>query len=338
MPAVELHVTLPTDGFVPRVESENMRLLDPCYYHRSDNAGPTALSEVLVLRYAVSAFPLAPQHFLAAGNTTISPSLSAFMLACPRMLDPTVGPVATLHRQQSANGFTYRTRTLEDYLPRIASRRDLWAVLIPEFYLARFDLELVIQGVEVGVKLAHHAAAILDSLGSRVHMHLVDPWLHYESAIGVSESETRIGDPSEPQEKHDATFATALERLAPYSATCTIIRNFSVPAALQFNDESLDFVYVCPILCLVLADACMRNCRCMQLDAIHQKDAVEADLRAWWPKLKRGGMMAGHDFDRGGVEQAVLAFVGPFPDAVRPTVYSTAVLEEDRSFFMFKAA
>jgi hypothetical protein len=53
-------------------------------------------------------------------------------------------------------------------------------------------------------------------------------------------------------------------------------------------------------------------------------------------------MMAGHDFDQVAFKlnrlRLSLHFVGPFPDAVRPTVYSTAVLEEDRSFFMFKAA
>lgn len=31
------------------------------------------------------------------------------------------------------------------------------------------------------------------------------------------------------------------------------------------------------------------------IDAEHGYDAVLADIRAWWPKLKRGGVMAGHD-------------------------------------------
>jgi hypothetical protein len=52
-------------------------------------------------------------------------------------------------------------------------------------------------------------------------------------------------------------------------------REFSTTGAAQLPDESLDCVY---------------------LDARHDYTSVTEDLEAWWPKLRRGGVMAGHDF------------------------------------------
>merc|ERR1712217_308009 len=48
----------------------------------------------------------------------------------------------------------------------------------------------------------------------------------------------------------------------------------SVEAADEFEDHSLDFVYI---------------------DAEHN-DRVALDLKAWEPKLRKGGILAGHDF------------------------------------------
>jgi hypothetical protein len=53
------------------------------------------------------------------------------------------------------------------------------------------------------------------------------------------------------------------------------IREFSTTASKQFEDEYFDFIYI---------------------DADHQYDAVLKDLRAWYPKLKKGGIIGGHDY------------------------------------------
>lgn len=54
------------------------------------------------------------------------------------------------------------------------------------------------------------------------------------------------------------------------------IRKTSVEAAKQFEDHSLDAVYI---------------------DAEHDEDSVREDIRTWRPKLKRGGILSGHDFN-----------------------------------------
>ena len=49
----------------------------------------------------------------------------------------------------------------------------------------------------------------------------------------------------------------------------------SLEAAKQFEDNSLDFVYI---------------------DACHQYDDVVEDIKLWEPKVRPGGWIGGHDF------------------------------------------
>jgi predicted O-methyltransferase YrrM len=55
----------------------------------------------------------------------------------------------------------------------------------------------------------------------------------------------------------------------------TFIYKPSVEASKGFEDESLDFVYI---------------------DANHSYQSVKDDLNVWYPKLKVGGVICGHDF------------------------------------------
>jgi hypothetical protein len=43
------------------------------------------------------------------------------------------------------------------------------------------------------------------------------------------------------------------------------------------------------------------------IDARHDYDSVLEDIRLWWPKVRTGGMLCGHDFNHKwpGVERAV---------------------------------
>ena len=78
---------------------------------------------------------------------------------------------------------------------------------------------------------------------------------------------------------------SARQRLAPYNAT--IVKASSVEASQDVPDGSLDFVYI---------------------DAAHDFDNVMLDLILWSRKIKKGGIVAGHDYDRphrGGVVPAV---------------------------------
>jgi hypothetical protein len=64
------------------------------------------------------------------------------------------------------------------------------------------------------------------------------------------------------------------ERMKPYS-NVTKLKRPSVKAAAIFDPCSLDAVYI---------------------DGDHRYDAVKADIRAWWPKVREGGVIGGHDY------------------------------------------
>jgi hypothetical protein len=63
--------------------------------------------------------------------------------------------------------------------------------------------------------------------------------------------------------------------LKPYEKKLVYLRNYTVDAAKIIANESLDFIYV---------------------DARHDYCGVMEDLLLYWPKVRPGGIVAGHDF------------------------------------------
>lgn len=111
-------------------------------------------------------------------------------------------------------------------------------------------------------------------------------------------------------------FRRARRRLAAHGARSKIMREDSRIAAAVFADGHFDFVYV---------------------DAGHTYEDCWLDMRAWWPKVKAGGCMAGHDWAprKGwGVVQAVK----DFGVQVNQPWYTTRFDEPKthESWFMFK--
>jgi hypothetical protein len=77
-----------------------------------------------------------------------------------------------------------------------------------------------------------------------------------------------------------------VDNLTPVNGVYTAVRLPSLQASDLYADQSLDFV---------------------MLDAGHDHDSVRADILAWLPKVKTGGILAGDDYEHNwpGVIQAV---------------------------------
>ena len=72
--------------------------------------------------------------------------------------------------------------------------------------------------------------------------------------------------------------------MKPVEGHYTPIKMESVEAAKLYEDESLDFVFI---------------------DAAHDYQNVKNDILAWYPKIKIGGKLGGHDYNWGTVRGAV---------------------------------
>ena len=83
----------------------------------------------------------------------------------------------------------------------------------------------------------------------------------------------------------DGLYKEFMHNIEPVSSVVTALRMESLKAAWDFEDGSLDFVFI---------------------DASHDYENVIADIIAWYPKVKEGGVIAGHDYPTWeGVKKAV---------------------------------
>lgn len=159
---------------------------------------------------------------------------------------------------------------------RVTRREDF-----PEFLNRR---GLTGEAAEIGVYRGEFSEHILTHWRG-LKLHLVDAWRHLPQYVDIA---------NHSDEAHLANMQIACRRLAKYSQRMHIHRALSTDAAQRFTDATLDFVY---------------------LDANHSFDAVWQDLHAWYPKIRLGGVLAGHDYLDGelpegsfGVASAVNAF------------------------------
>lgn len=119
-------------------------------------------------------------------------------------------------------------------------------------------------GVEVGVAFGEYSETMMKA-NPTMTLYGVDPYECYPgykdfAKLGTFESMEQIA--------HD--------RLDKYP-TYHFVKEYSVPASEKFEDESLDFVYI---------------------DGNHSEPYVSQDIAAWTPKVRKGGIVAGHDYAR----------------------------------------
>ena len=127
-------------------------------------------------------------------------------------------------------------------------------------------------GAEIGVQRGEYSE-ILCKANPNLKLFCIDAWTAYKEY--VTPFRKRFDDSLEDQQKYlfDDFYEKAKVRLAPFD--CVLIKKFSVDASKEFEDNSLDFVYI---------------------DASHEFQQVANDIAEWSKKVKIGGIISGHDY------------------------------------------
>lgn len=143
--------------------------------------------------------------------------------------------------------------------------------------------------IEVGVWRGDYSKVIIDSLNPK-NFYGVDPYLLHDGYADCPD-DTEFAN----QKNLDGLYENVKLRYNNLSSA-TLMRTTGIQATTHFQDQELDFVYI---------------------DGDHSYDFVSKDIKAWWPKIKPGGILSGHDYTTGnpqkghvyGVIQAVNEFV-----------------------------
>jgi cephalosporin hydroxylase len=164
-------------------------------------------------------------------------------------------------------------------------------------YLYKHAVELAEDGdlfVEIGSfkgrSSAFFVVEIINS-GKKVQLDLIDTW--------QGSSEHQAGGDCEVKEVVEGTlYENFLKNMKPVEGKYKAIRMSSLEAAAQYEDNSIDFIMI---------------------DGAHEFDAVVADIRAFLPKMKKGGIMCGDDAwvgasPRDAAEQELAKYGVTFPN------------------------
>jgi len=116
-------------------------------------------------------------------------------------------------------------------------------------------------GAEIGVYKGEYSAKFLEK---GLKLFSIDPWRSYED----------YGSDASFHRRQEELYSKALKRIGKFPNS-TIIRKTSMEAVNDFKDGSLDFVYI---------------------DGHHGFKYIAEDIWEWSKKVRKGGIIAGHDY------------------------------------------
>lgn len=143
-------------------------------------------------------------------------------------------------------------------------------------------------GAEIGVFIGDLSKRLLRR--SDLILNMVDSWTSHEMEDRYAKSGDYHAKLSNDEQESYYQYTKNIVNFA--GSRANILRSASLEAADKFSDGSLDFVFI---------------------DADHTYEGVKEDIAAWYPKLKSGGVLSGHDYENKeypcwGVEKAVKEF------------------------------
>jgi len=127
---------------------------------------------------------------------------------------------------------------------------------LKEYYGKRFLI-----GAEIGTARGHNTRNIFQNLNI-TQFYCIDPYTPYVGARGI------------PHKEYVSTYARAKQVLRKYHDNILFLKMTSKEATKKIH-STLDFIYI---------------------DGNHSYEVVKQDLESYYPLVKKGGVMGGHDF------------------------------------------
>ena len=135
--------------------------------------------------------------------------------------------------------------------------------------------------VEIGVHRGGTAKGVYDFCPSITEYIMVDPWKVYTcTGSGTLKRVT--------QDTWDGFYIEVVNKFSSIDHF-QVLRMPSLEGAKQFSNNYFDIVFI---------------------DAIHSKVEVIADIKAWLPKVKKGGLLMGDDIHQPEVLYGVREYLG----------------------------
>jgi len=156
--------------------------------------------------------------------------------------------------------------------------------------ISRVPQDRPIVGAEIGVWRGDMAYKLLKRL-QNLTLYLVDRWEAPPPDDSFYSLPTQIS--RLPDECFKQALTVTKQKVCRYRNRVRVLQGHSVEMAGRVEDGSLDFAFI---------------------DADHTYEGCLADIRAWYPKVRPGGLIGGHDYgrdDKGDVTGAVHGFFDP---------------------------
>lgn len=135
-------------------------------------------------------------------------------------------------------------------------------------------------GCELGVSFGINLIYTLDNVEEIAKVYAVDPYMTYDDRVAGGE----IVSAETIERVHDCFLVNS----QPYQDKIQLIRKTSDQAHVDIPDNSLDYIFI---------------------DGDHNYAQTFRDLKNYYPKVREGGIFAGHDVHLRDVTQALTEFI-----------------------------
>lgn len=153
---------------------------------------------------------------------------------------------------------------------KVKSRSYIQRQIIDIYIKYLSKLEPPIIGVEIGVWKGENAKNIL-SIECISKLYMIDPYLAYKDYTSKERSVYKICNQQQYDEVYNDIYSTFTKA---YGNRIEFLRYMSNDAVNKIPDN-LAFVYI---------------------DGNHTKEYLQTDLKLYYPKIRKGGIISGHDY------------------------------------------